>query len=233
MGPILKCKSDHVAHFLHSSRQLALCTNKCNDSTPQSFIFCFIVWDSYTGLAGSFLPHSDSGIHFLLSSGSTCPTPLPSSASTDGRNEPLLKSLDQIRHHLLSPITLPRTQTCGHTCQQGVPRNRVHWLPGRRRRGLTYSLLRSPLLWDWCIYTRLSKLTVFFGKRIKARASPHPYTNCPFYLHVWRASPDDVGRIPDLEGLRNCPLKMFSLWGNFFMKTPVCLQKAWSGWGLL
>lgn len=184
VGPILKCKSDHVTHFLHSSRQLALCTNKCNDSTPQSFIFCFIVWGGYTGLAGSFLPHSDSGIHFLLSSGCTCPTPLPSSASTDGRNEPLLKSLDQIRHHLLSPITLPRTQTCGHTCQQGVPRNRVHWLPGRRRRGLTYSLLRSPLLWDWRIYTRLSKLTVFFGKRIKARASPHPYTNCPFYLHV-------------------------------------------------
>ena len=90
--------------------------------------------------------HTVIQVHFLLSSGSACPTPLLSSAITDRRNEPLLKSLDQIRHHLPSPITLPRTQTCGHTCQQGVPRNRVHWLPGERRRGLTYSLLRSPLL---------------------------------------------------------------------------------------
>lgn len=37
------------------------------------------------------------------------------------------------------------------------------------------------------------------------RASPCPYTNCPFYLPVQRAFP---GRIPDLEGLRHCPLKM-------------------------
>lgn len=139
-----------------------------NDSIPQSFIFCCIVWGSCSGLVGSFLPHSDSGIHFLLSSGSTCPTPLPSSASTHGRNELLLKSLDQIRHHLPSPITLPGTQTCGHARQQGVPRNRVHWIPGERRRGLTYFVLRSPLLWDWCIYTRQNKLTVFFGKQIKA-----------------------------------------------------------------
>lgn len=129
---------------LHSSRQLALCTNKCNDSTPpQSFIFASSFEAVILAWQGSFLPHSDSGIHFLLSSSGCTPYPCHPLQALMGGMSRFLKSLDQIRHHLLSPYHTAQDPDMWPHLPARCTRNRVHWLPGRRRRGLTYSLLSS------------------------------------------------------------------------------------------